>query len=247
MVRKVAILETDTPVDKIRERYNGGYGVLFQRLFEECGVASDVEFEYYQVVDREDNYPALDKVDTILITGSKHCCFGEDSWIQKLVEYTSEALKNPTVKVIGICFGHQIVARALGARTGKNPKGWEVASTEVTLTEAGKQLFGDIHGSDKMFISQMHRDIVLDIPEGTQLVAYNDVCEIQGLYIPHRLITFQGHPEYDGQTVRDIVDVRESLGVFSKEYAEECRAHSKFPQDGPHIARRFLQDLNLSR
>lgn len=244
---KLAILETDTPIDKIRERYNGTYGTVFKHLFEQCGIDREkVEFEHYDVVNELDRYPDLNSTDSILITGSKHCCFGEDEWIKKLVDYTRSAIEDyPDLKVIGICFGHQIVGRALGANAGQNPKGWEVASTEITLTDTGKKLLGDIHNNDKITISQMHRDILFDVPKGTELLAYNDVCQVQGLYRPNKLVTFQGHPEYDGRTVRDIVETRESSGVFSNDQAESYRERSRQPEDGPAIATRMLKDLGI--
>ena len=58
------------------------------------------------------------------------------------MEYTKKAFEDKRVKIFAICFGHQILARALGARVGRNTAGWELAVCEVDLTETGKQLFG---------------------------------------------------------------------------------------------------------
>ena len=87
-------------------------------------------------------YPSLDAVDALLVTGSRHSAFAEDPWISALVAYVRRALEGGRVRVVGVCFGHQIVGRALGAPLGVNPAGWEVSVTEVRLSEKGRELFG---------------------------------------------------------------------------------------------------------
>jgi GMP synthase-like glutamine amidotransferase len=62
--------------------------------------------------------------------------------VNKLVEYTKQALETNRVRVIGVCFGHQIIGRAMGVKVGRNDGGWEAAVTDVQLTEKGKEVFG---------------------------------------------------------------------------------------------------------
>lgn len=71
----------------------------------------------------------------------EHNAFENDLWIEKLVTFVQEAIKSKT-PIVGICFGHQIIARALGARIGRNPRGWELAVYTVDLSNVGKKLFG---------------------------------------------------------------------------------------------------------
>ena len=70
--------------------------------------------------------------------------FDNDPWILRLVEFTKKAIAHPRVRVIGVCFGHQIVGRALGARVARNEgkKGWEISVCQVQQTERGRKLFG---------------------------------------------------------------------------------------------------------
>ena len=77
---------------------------------------------------------------------TKGDCIGYDSfasspWIVKLVEYVKQVLEQDRVRAIGVCFGHQIIARALGQRVDRGEAGWEVSVMPVELTELGKQLF----------------------------------------------------------------------------------------------------------
>ena len=86
----------------------------------------------------------------MLTTG--HDSFSQAPWINKLVEFTTKVLAQDRVRVIGVCFGHQIVGRALGVKVGRNDGGWEAAVNDVLLTEKGKEIFG----KDKLVsLSQM--------------------------------------------------------------------------------------------
>jgi GMP synthase-like glutamine amidotransferase len=68
--------------------------------------------------------------------------FGAAAWIERLVAFAQAVLAQRRVRLVGVCFGHQIVARALGARIGRSERGWETSACAVQLTEAGRELFG---------------------------------------------------------------------------------------------------------
>lgn len=75
------------------------------------------------------------------------CYLGQNAfdnfpWIKKLVAFVQTILAQDRVRIIGVCFGHQIVGRALGARVDRGDKGWEMSVTPMELTERGKELFG---------------------------------------------------------------------------------------------------------
>lgn len=71
----------------------------------------------------------------------EHDAFADDTWILSLTEYVKGLVLSHKKPVVGVCFGHQILARALGARVGRG-EGWEVSVDEITLTEEGKKVFG---------------------------------------------------------------------------------------------------------
>jgi GMP synthase-like glutamine amidotransferase len=160
---RLAILECDTPIDPIKERY-GTYGNIFSKLLKDQVTASFpssdlvLETSEWDVVNAQ-AYPSLEDIDGILMTGSsksatlpllavnvsdlktEHDSFENTPWILKLVEYTQKVFEAKKA-VIGICFGHQILARAMGASVGRSDKGWEVSADHIDLTEAGQSLFG---------------------------------------------------------------------------------------------------------
>ena len=59
-----------------------------------------------------------------------------------MVDYTAQALQRKHIRIIGVCFGHQIVARAMGVKVGRNPEGWEAAVNNVQLSKQGQDFFG---------------------------------------------------------------------------------------------------------
>ena len=67
--------------------------------------------------------------------------FDNDAWILKLVAFTEKLLKQDRIRIIGVCFGHQILGRALGAKVGRSDNGWEIAVLPVELTAKGKEVF----------------------------------------------------------------------------------------------------------
>lgn len=89
----------------------------------------------------------------------------------------------------------------------------------------------------------MHRDIVFEYPEGTEQLAYTDKCAVQGMYISKRLITVQGHPEFNEDIMRKIMDARHEAGIFDDAAYEESIARADKYQDGVLVARAFLRFL----
>lgn len=144
---RIAILQCDTPLDGTRSKY-GGYGGVFTALLNAGAAAlepllspSDLQISVFDCVTKQE-YPSLDSIDGILITGSRYNSFDNEPWILKLVAFTEEVLKQTRVRIIGVCFGHQIIGRALGAKVDRSDKGWETSVTAIDLTKKGQEIFG---------------------------------------------------------------------------------------------------------
>ena len=143
---RIAILENDTPLEGTRAKY-GGYGGVFKTLLNSAaadlpGFSPDnLVLSTYDVVTKQE-YPSLDDVDAILLSGSRHNSFDNDPWILKLVDFVKSAFDGGRVRVIGVCYGHQIVARALGGKVGRSDQGWEISVTAIDLTKRGQEIFG---------------------------------------------------------------------------------------------------------
>lgn len=258
---RLAILEADTPLQQTRSEY-GSYGGVFRSMFERAvapvPISSILSLSFHDIVGTKttssaittptptttpprDAYPALDSIDGILISGSRYDAFESEPWIVELVEYVRKALASDgRVRVIGVCFGHQIIGRALGVPVGRNIGGWEVSVTKVRLKEKGRELLG---GKEVMKIQQMHRDSVSSIPAGAEPLAESDVCAVQGLVVPGKAMTVQGHPEFTEAIVRELLEARRTTGVISDELYRSGMARVGDEHDGLSIARAFLAFL----
>lgn len=89
----------------------------------------------------------------------------------------------------------------------------------------------------------MHRDEVVSLPDKTTVLASTDRCAVQAFYIPGRVITVQGHPEFTASVVREILELRHSVGVFDDETFEDAVRRVEHEHDGVAIARAFLRFL----
>ncbi|KAI1300573.1 putative class I glutamine amidotransferase [Xylaria venustula] len=244
---RLAILEADTPAPGIKAKYQS-YGGVFTHLFQRACAAlphpvpleSRLTLSAHDIVNDLTAYPDPETIDAILITGSKYNAFDNDEWIIRLVQFTKRCLEGGRVRVIGICFGHQIIGRALGAELGRNTRGWEVSVVEHELTDEGKKVFG----LQKMSIHQMHRDAVLTFPPGVTQLAHTEICANQAMYIPGQMISVQGHPEFTEEMVREILDMRKYGGIVTDGIYEDGINRVANKQDGVLVAQAFIRFLH---
>jgi hypothetical protein len=146
---RIAILECGTPLPNTVIKY-GNYGGVFTSLllsgadaisYPNLSSSSGLSISTFDVVNTL-SYPSLLDIDAILLTASSSNSFADDPWILRLVAFIKEVLEQRRVRIIGVCFGHQIVGRALGARVGRSDKGWETSVTAINLTRKGQEIFG---------------------------------------------------------------------------------------------------------
>ena len=89
----------------------------------------------------------------------------------------------------------------------------------------------------------MHRDIVYNYPDGVEPLAYSEKCAVQGMYIPQRLITVQGHPEFNEEIVPELLIARHASGIFDDEiFKDSMRRVDKY-HDGVVVSQAFLRFL----
>lgn len=222
---KVAILETDILRDNLQPTYVG-YGRMFQQLFGRVGV--DWEMPIFSVIQGE--YPeTIDDFDAFLITGSKHDAFADDAWIVRLRDY-SRQLFEAGKPLVGICFGHQLLAHALGGRAERAGSGWGLGVMHYQLDEQPDFIDSDQNVS--LLVS--HRDQVTALPPGAKPLLSNNFCPLAAFFIPNQVLCFQGHPEFSKDYERALLEYREE--DVSSEQMARIRASLDEEHQGERIA-----------
>jgi len=176
---------------------------------------------------KDEETPNLENYSGMILTGSPSSAYDSDEWIGRLSNLIREAVDRK-VPTLGVCFGHQLVAQALGGKVELNPLGWEIGDPEVQLTEAGRNdpIFEGIPDSFRTI--QSHRDNVTAPPPGATLLASSPLCSIQSFAIGDFLRTVQFHPEMGPEHLRYILTPRrerilQSSGIDIEEILPEVR------------------------
>lgn len=201
MSLRICILETDDLRPEFVERYQG-YGRMFEQLFMRQPIAAD--FSIYNVV--EEQYPAdEEKFDAYLVTGSKADSFGSDPWIHTLKNYLVERYRRGD-KLLGVCFGHQLLALALGGVTERAVQGWGVGVHQYQVRQSAEWMSPRL---DQLDLLISHQDQVTRLPEGAEVVASSPFCPFAAYHIGNQVLCFQGHPEFIHDYSRALLELRQ--------------------------------------
>lgn len=180
---KIAILETGRPPGNLAERF-GRYPAMFQRL-----LGDEFEIESYDVAAGELPEPRNGH-DAVLITGSPAGVYDPLPWIAPLEDFIRRASDS---KMIGICFGHQIMAQALGGQVVKSERGWGAGLQRYSVVRVEPWM----DAVDEITVPASHQDQVVLQPPNTELVATSDFTPFAALsWTGRRAISFQFHPEF---------------------------------------------------
>ncbi|KAG9188473.1 hypothetical protein G6011_02396 [Alternaria panax] len=259
---RMLVLETDeTHPDTQKE--TGSFGVILGQLLKKAGdehtPSLGIETSMQYVVEPEGGaIPKLeeigDDIHAILITGSCWDAHGDDPWILKLVDFIKDVWTHrPDIRFTGICFGHQILCRTLGATVKPQKDGeWELSHQPIQLSDIGRHLFNLPETETKIHLHQMHLDHVVNppstettdlIPKDTKVHVWgtSDHTGVQGVYIHKRLFTTQGHMEFDEALVKRQLEMRVESGSVSKQDANEAAERADWMHDGLLVAKAVLR------
>ena len=186
---QIGILQTGASPDALRDDF-GDYPDFFERLLAGRGLT----FRRFRVETME--FPAsVTECDGWLITGSRHGAYEDHPFIKPLETFIRDAY-SAHVPVVGICFGHQIIAQAMGGKVEKYAGGWSVGPTDY-----------DFKG-EKITLNAWHRDQVTKVPEGAEVIASNDFCENAALLYDDRMLTVLAHPEFKPAFIEGLMRTR---------------------------------------
>ncbi len=223
----IGILQTGRAPEALRAKH-GDYPDAFARLLDGHGFS----FRTWVVQDGElPDHPH--DCDGWLITGSRHAAYEDHPWIPPLEEFIRRC-HGAGVPLVGICFGHQIVAQAMGGKVEKFAGGWAVGRTEY-----------DWDGRT-VALNAWHQDQVVQVPAGAERIASHPFCENAALLYADRILTIQAHPEFTPEFARDLMEAR-GRGTVPDSLLDEAARHFDEPLDSDATADRIASFLKAGR
>ena len=213
---KIGILQTGLAPEMLAAEF-GEYPDMFERLLQHKGFT----FQTFRVVEGQFP-PSATACDGWLITGSRHGAYEDHAWISPLEQLIRDAFA-AHVPVVGVCFGHQIVAQAMGGKVEKFGKGWAVGAQDYDF------------GGKSLRLNAWHQDQVVTVPQGAKVVASNDFCANAALLYDTHAFTVQGHPEYGSDFIDGLMRTR-GRGVVPDALLADAASRLSLPTDSRKIA-----------
>jgi GMP synthase-like glutamine amidotransferase len=200
---KLGVLLCDHVQDTLQEEH-GDYTDIFERAI--TAVAPDINIVFYPVVDGV--FPTeIEECDAYLATGSKESVNDDQPWIHQLEKFFWQLfLKNKPL--VGICFGHQMIAKALGGRVIVSTKDWGVGVT-CAKVHIDKSWMLDLKTNIQLFA--IHKEQVSILPPDTQVLMGNSFCPNSMILVGQHFLGVQGHPEFSHDYCLALMQSRKSL------------------------------------
>ncbi len=169
-----------------------------------------------------------------VVSGSKHGVYDDLPWITNLLEFIRDCW-DAKVRMIGVCFGHQAIAHALGGHAEKSVSGWGFGIQAATIQERQVWMtdYEDLDGDDYNLVV-IHQDQVVKIPPMFKTIATNQFCPNSMIIADTAMLGIQGHPEFTASYCRFRADYRHATNLINDDVYEaavqslqECSLHSK--------------------
>ena len=225
---RIAILQTGRAPEQLRAAHTD-YDAMCKALVGKGPHEADT----FAILDGQ--FPeSIDGYDAIIITGSAHGVYEPHPWIPPLMDLIRKAYADGQ-KMVGICFGHQIIAQALGGVVEKSSKGLGTGVQDYEYRSPDGPWA-------PISLCAWHQDQIVKLPEGADVIARSPFCEYAGLQYGDQILTFQAHPEFSKDYVEALIKLRRGT-TLGTEIADNALTSLAKPIVAPLIAddiRRFI-------
>ncbi len=152
-------------------------------------------------------YPEPEACDAYIITGSRNSVYEDQPWIEPLVEFVDAALAAKR-KIVGICFGHQLMAHYFGGRVAAAGTGWGVGvhGAQILSREGWMQ-----PNASHLDLVAVHQDQVAELPDNARLFLGSKLCPNAGFVVGEQVLTFQCHPEFTRPYAEALIHLRREV------------------------------------
>ena len=182
----------------------------------------------------------ISKYNAFVFSGSRFCANDDEEWIRKLKEFIRLVSQTtPRPKLLGICFGHQLLASALGGVIERNPSGEFILQSEVVkFSEELKQkpAFSKLCDNGQARLLEVHGDCVTKLPEGARSLARSCSCEHEIVEFKENILGVQSHPELSPEDIEDkILKIWRNDKRITQQESDEIWESCKLPLDSAQM------------
>lgn len=218
---RIAILKTGAPPPALAE-VHGDYPAMFATL-----LGDGFETTTFDVQNGE--WPDSVAFDGAIITGSAAGVYEDDSWIGALLDWIRAA--RGRTRLVGVCFGHQAMAQALGGRVEKSERGWGVGLHRYEVVGAPAWMRP---AASTVSIPVSHQDQVVEVPADVRVTLRSDFTPYAGLAWGDDAVSFQGHPEFPPAYAGELTAGRR--GRIDPELVDRALESLRGPDDREGVA-----------
>ena len=225
-IKRIAILLTNEDKPELEPKHPND-GIKYARFFQM--VFGEATFDIFRVLDHQ--LPTnIDDYHLYFITGSLYSSYEQLTWITKLEDFIRQLDANKK-RLIGICFGHQIIAKALGGEVARADNGWGLGLKTIAFDQ---QTWMQPWQQQGLNIIHIHQDQVTKPPPKAKLLSSNEFCRYESFSIGQHILTIQGHPEFGNEYMNDLLPILKQR--FPNELYQRAMASLAQQNDGAIFA-----------
>ena len=198
-LKPIALIKTGSTIEQIKSQHGD-----FEDWFAEgMGISDLLQIDVF----RQQPLPAAETLAAIVITGSSSMVSAREDWSERTAEWLGQAVQKG-IPVLGVCYGHQLLAQALGGRVGLNPGGRQIGTVTAQRVDSATNdpLIG---GLPQTFAAQTsHSEVVLELPPGAERLATSPLDDNFAIRFAENVWGVQFHPEFSGPVVSEYIQYR---------------------------------------
>lgn len=232
----ILIIKTGTALAEMRPQYGDFEDWFMQAL-------GPQRFNWQvTAVDQGEALPAhaaLKNYGGVIITGSGAMVSHRLDWSERTADWLVDVVYHNLIPVLGVCYGHQLLAHALGGKVGPNPNGRRMGTRELIIRAADDPLIGWLAPRARVHVT--HQEVVLERPLGTRILAHTEGDENHVLHHGGRCWGVQFHPEFTGDIMRYYIQARADALAAEGMDSQALLAAVEETPDGQRVLDEFAE------